>query len=285
MAIREHRENRIAAALIACVIVAGLASCGGEDGGNAAPNSASSPTPSPSSTPTPTDSTVEYIATQAPFGLTANQTFDVFGWDAWPAAPVPSTMQLRWNAATSEYELFEASYSGWARLRKIANAQDLYDIFSAAGALFPYRIVLSAPSTLHAPGTGIGDARIFQDSKASAFVAFGSATPSAAIPTIGSVTCSFGMDEAGSGSFVINYATGSVIGEVEPFWGTGGNPPQAQQITNAFFRPDSTRILSASYGAATDNLVEARLFGPAGGEIAVRSKGEVTGIMTGSCSN
>lgn len=264
--------------------VALLAACGGDDG-NSGPNSATAtPTPSPSPSATPTPNPVEYTTTSVPFGLTANRDFDVFGWDSWPASPAPSVVKLRWNASAIEYELSEAGNSEYARLRRRADSPINYDAFAANGSQLPFWVDLRATGGVPPASSSLGNARIFDNLSAKAYFAFGIATPTADIPVTGTLTCQFGEDEIGDGVIIFDFAAGTASGEVSPFWGTGGNPATYSDLAEVKYTPSEVPALSAKFGSNPENLLEARFYGAQASEIAVRSKGDVTGIMTGTCT-
>jgi hypothetical protein len=96
------------------------------------------------------------------------------------------------------------------------------------------------------------------------------------------MTCSFGLDEIGSGGLAFDLAAGTVSGWAEPFWGGGVR----HQLVQTSFAPGSTTF-AATFG--TDGLLEGRFFGPRAVNVAVRAKGggqgtaAVRGIMTGVC--
>lgn len=273
-------------AMVSCtaaLAIAALAACGGGDANSGPGPIGATPTPTPSPTPSP----VQYIATPVPFGLTEDRDLDIFGWDVWPASPVPSVIQLRWNAAAVEYELSETGNSQFARLRLRAGQDNPtnYDVFAADGSLLPISVSLLAPDSVPPAANFVGSARIFEGNSATAYFAFGIAMPIADIPTSGISTCQFGEDEIGNGSIIFDFTAGTASGQVSPFWDTAGTPTTYSTLTEVKYTPGEIPVLSASYGSDPDNLLEARLYGPQGAQIAVRAKGDVTGIMTGTCSS
>lgn len=269
--------RRVAIGVVLTLALPGLAACGG--GGTSSPSSGAvsqtaAPPPPPPPPPPP-----QYQTTAAPFGLTQSRDLDVFGWDEWPGSPVPSAMKLRWNSGTTEYEVQPAGSAEFARLRKLFNSPGTYDAFSSSGALLSYQLVLFAPT-----GTSyVGDARIFSGGKAQNFVAFGIGTPEAGLPTSGRKRCEFALDEIGNGVLLVDFGAGTASGTVDPFWLFPGNVPRYDIPQSAISR-SAPATISSPYGTEAGNLIEARFFGPNGEQIGVRSKGRVTGIMTGNCT-
>ena len=142
-----------ATAVLACST---LAACGGDDRNARPTGGALAPTPAPSPTPTPTPPP-QYTATPVPFNLTQSRTFDILGWDSWPSAPTPSTIQFRWNAAIGKYEVLAPGYADWSRLEAL---QDLrfggpphdYDVFGSGGTKLPFYMIVWAPPHRSAGG-------------------------------------------------------------------------------------------------------------------------------------
>jgi len=270
--------RRVAVGMLLAAALPGLAACGG--GGSASAPTSAVPPPAPPPAPPPPPPTA-YRATVAPFGLTQSRDLDVFGWDQWPATPVVSTMKLRWNASTSEYEVQPAGATEFARLRALANSTFSYDVFSMAGALLPYTMVLEAPPTLKGLNF-VGEARIFDNPSVRNFVAFGLATASADLPVSGQKTCDFSLDEIGDGHLIVDFGANTATGYVEPFWSTQGGAPPQYAFAATLSRSDEATV-SATYGTAGTDVVEMRFFGPQAAEVGVRSKGKVTGVMIGTC--
>ncbi|QPC98158.1 hypothetical protein [Qipengyuania soli] len=261
----------------ALLAILSLTACGDDDA-NSGPGSIGA---TPSTSPTPTPSPVLYTATEVPFGLTQNRDFDILGWDGWPTSPTPSVIQLRWNATAVEYEMSENGDAQFKRLRLRAGTQSAYDVFAADGSKLTFMVDLRASAAPHS----VGNLRIFEGSQAKAYAAFGIGTVAADIPSTGIFTCDFGEDEVGDGSVIFDFSSGVVSGWVRPFWGNGANPPPSLSLTQVAYTPDKTPILDAKFGNSPDNRLEARFYGLQASQIAVRTKGEVTGIMTGVCSS
>lgn len=246
----------------------------------------SSPTPTPTPTSTPTSPT-QYPATPVPFGLTGSRTFDILGWDSWPVAPRPSEIQFRWNAAINKYEILAPGYADWSRLEA---QQDLrfdgtpyqFDVFGSDGTKLPFYMPLWVPR--HPPPAGgyVGNARIFEINSARAYFAFGIATDPGDVPASGTMTCSFGEDEIGTGTVTFDPGARTVSGWVEPFWGGGVR----YDLVQTSCAPGATTF-AATFGTA--GVLEGRFFGPRAVNIAVRANGggpglaAVRGIMTGVC--
>ena len=273
-----RRALLCATAVLACST---LAACGGDDDAGPArsplaPTRVPPPAPAPAPTPSP------YIATPVPFRLTQSWTFDVFGWDSWPSAPTASAIEFRWNATTGKYEVRETPSADWNRLEALTSRFDgpplQYDVFGSGGTKLPYIIPLWAGM----PDGYVGSARIFENSRARAYFAFGIATDPGDVPVSGTMTCRFGEDEIGDGQLTFDLASATVSGWAEPFWGGGVR----YGLVQTSFAPGATTF-AFSFGA--DGVMEGRFFGPRAINIAVRAKGggrgfaAVTGIMTGEC--
>lgn len=251
----------------------------------AAPATASRPrTAPPASPPIPTPP--QYTATPAPFDLTQSQSFDILGWDAWPSAPTQSTVQFRWNAAISKYEVLAPGYADWNRLEALQDLQSgaprhHYDVFASDGPQLPFSMIVVAPPNGPPADGYVGNARIFERSFARAYFAFGMATQPSDLPISGTMTCSFGEDEIGEGVMTIDPAAGTLAGWVRPFW-----LDIRYELVQASVTPGSTSF-NATFGIG--GVIEGRFFGPRAVNIAVRAKGGgqgfavVSGIMTGVC--
>jgi hypothetical protein len=216
-----------------------------------------------------------------PFNLTQSRTLDVLGWDSWPSAPTPSAIQFRWNAAIGKYELLAPGYAAWSHLEA---RQDLrfglppyeYDVFGSDGTKLPFGMIVWAPPHLPPADRYVGNARIFdEDSFARASFAFGIATAPGDVPVSGTRTCSFGEDEIGAGRLTFDLSAGTVSGWAEPFWFN-----VRYDLIQTSFAPGATTF-AATFGP--DGVLEGRFFGPRAVNVAVRSKGGVSGIMTGVC--
>jgi hypothetical protein len=274
------RRSRCSLPALALLAVLPLTACGGGGGGgNGGGSTAIVTPPMPSPTPSPTPTPSQYRATDGPFQLTQSRDLDVFGWDSWPSAPAPSTIQIRWDAVGVGYEMMASVFAERGFLKALASAQRTYDVLTASGAKLPFTVILEAPDSSGFPLRHVGDARIFGAS-ALAFVAFGIATAPGDLPSTGLRVCSFGMDEIGSGDLTVNLATGAVSGSVEPFNAPAGSSSPKLPI-QATYSPGTT--LSAAYGTDAANGLDARFFGPQAAEIAVRAKGAISGIMLGTC--
>lgn len=266
-----HRRRSLLRVVL-CVVLA--AAC---DSPRAPTSPSSSPTPeSPIPTPTPPP---QSTATPVPFNLTQSRTLDILGWDSWPSAPTPSTLQFRWNAAIGKYEVLAPGYADWSRLEAL---QDLrfggtphnYDVFGSGGTKLPFYMVVWAPPHGWPADGYVGNARIFESSSARASFAFGIATAPGDVPVSGTMTCSFGEDEIGWGRLTFDLAAGTVSGWAEPFWAA-----VRYQLVQTSFAPGATTF-AATFGT---NGLEGRFFGPRAVNVAVRAKGDVSGIMTGVC--
>lgn len=276
----------------ACLAIALLSSCGGDDGNGQAPPAGGTPTPTPTTTPTPTPPpSITYIDTPAPLGLTESTTFDVFGWEYHLNTLFPATAKFRWNASAKRYEIQYSrttnGYEGWAffRLRAGTNNHD-FDAFPLDGivngvSMLPYEGTFLAPPPTGSSPKYVGDGIVFGEWVDTTFFAFGAATTKEAIPQSGIATCDFGWgtDDVGDGRVVIDYSGASATGWIRPYWG----PPTQIELTSVAFMPNDEIIVRATFGGKASNLMEARLYGPSGQEIAVRAKGDVQGIMTGFC--
>jgi hypothetical protein len=230
--------------------------------------------------PTPTPTVPPQVVTTVPFGLTESGTFDIVGWDSWPAAPVPSGIKFRWNASISRYEVLPPGYDDWNRLE--ARTPYEYDVFASNGTKLPFYMPLWVPPSLPPAGGYVGNARIFEGSSARAYFAFGIATDPIDVPINGTMTCSFGEDEIGEGALTFDLARGTLFGSVSPFWAS----VQHQLVQTSFAR--GATMFAATFGSG--GVLEGRFFGPGAVNIAVRAKGggagftAVTGIMSGACS-
>ena len=153
-----------------------------------------------------------------------------------------------------------------------------YDLFGSGGTKLPFHMIVWAPPH-RAPTNGyVGNARIFEDSSARAYFAFGIATEPGDVPVSGTMTCSFGEDEIGTGRLTFDFAPGTMSGWAEPFWAN-----VRYQVGQTRFAPGATTF-AAAFG--TDGVLEGRFFGPRGVNVAVRAKGGgqgLSGIMTGVC--
>jgi hypothetical protein len=280
---RMTQAERAVLALVGCVCVLFAVGCGQD----LPPLPTPTPTP-PSSTPTPAPPTPvplsPYTATPIPFNLTENRTFDILGWDSWPGAPKPSAIQFLWNAANNKYEVLPPGYYDWNRLealRRLDGPPLLYDVFGNDGAKLAFQMLVFAPPLGWPADGSVGNARIFEGSRAVAFFAFGIATAPGDVPTNGTMTCVFGEDEIGGGGLTFDLAAGTVSGWAEPFWS-----PVRYDLVQTSFTAGATTF-SATFGVG--GVLEGRFFGPRAVNVAVRARGggtglsAVTGIMTGTC--
>jgi hypothetical protein len=229
----------------------------------------------------------EYVATPVPFNLTQSRTFDVLGWDSWPSAPTPSAIQFRWNAAIGKYEILAPGYADWSRLEAVQDVRfggtpHEYGVFGNGGTKLPFSVLLYAPPNRPPADGYVGNARTWENTFATAYFAFGTATAPGGVPVRGTMTCIFFEDEIGEGRLTFDLAAGTLSGWAEPFWGGGVRYGLAQTS----FAPGATTF-AATFG--TDGVLEGRFFGPRGENVAVRTKGggqgfaAVRGIMTGVC--
>ena len=259
----------VRATTVLALACSALAAC---DGRQVTSPTALRPTPTPALPPQPS-------TTPAPFGLTESRTFDILGWDSWPATPAPSAIQFRWNATIRRYEVLRPGYDDWNRLE--ARTSFEYDVFGSNGTKLPFYMPLWAPPTPPPTGGYVGNARIFENSSARAFFAFGIATDPADVPVTGTMTCRFGEDEIGDGELTFDLTRGTMSGSVAPFWAN-----VRYQLQQTSFAPGATTF-AARFGTA--GILEGRFFGPGAVNMAVRSKGggadfaAVTGIMAGVC--
>ena len=188
-----RRALLCATAILACSTLAG---CGG-DAGNAGPTVGGPPAPSP--IPTPTPQPPQYTATPVPFNLKQSRTLDIWGWDSWPSAPTPSAIQFRWNAEVGKYEVFAPAYADWSRLEalqsRFGDTPREYGVFGSGETKLPFDMLVSAPPHRPPPDGYVGNASIFETSRARAFFAFGIATQPGGVPVSGTMTCTFAEDE------------------------------------------------------------------------------------------
>ena len=274
--------RRVLLCATAVLVGSTFAACSSDDGSEGSTGGAAAPLTAPSPTPTPP----QYTATPAPFNLTQSRTFDILGWDSWPSAPTPSTIQFRWNAAIGQYEVLAPGYADWSRLEAL---QDLqfgglpyhHDVFGSGGTKLPFWMLVWAPPMPPAERRDVGNARIFESGSARAWFAFGIATAPGDVPVSRTMTCSFGEDEIGEGVLTFDLAAGTVSGWAQPFWVN-----VRYQLVQTSLAPGATTF-AATFG--TDGVLEGRFFGPQAVNVAVRAKGggqfseAVTGIMTGVC--
>ena len=269
--------RRVLLCATAVLVGSTFAACSSDDGSEGSTGGAAAPLTAPSPTPTPP----QYTATPVPFDLTQSRTFDILGWDSWPSAPTPSTIQFRWNAAIGKYEVLAPGYADWTRLEALEDRSGgpshHHDVFGSGGTKLPfYMLVRAQPADRY-----VGNARIFEGSSARAWFAFGIATAPGDVPVRGTMLCSFGEDEIGGGEVSLDLATGTVSGWAEPFWAN-----VRYQLVQTSFAPEATTF-ATTFG--TDGVLEGRFFGPQAVNVAVRAKGggqfseAVTGIMTGVC--
>ena len=268
------------ALLCATAVLAGsvLAACRADDR-NAEPTGgigALGPAPSPLPTPTPAP---QYTATPVPFDLTQDRTFDILGWDDWPSAPTPSTVQFRWNAAIGRYEVLALGHADWSRLEARhahgGEAPHAYDVFESGGTQLPFYMIVSAPPHRAPADLYVGNARIFEGVHAHSYFAFGLATQPGDVPVTATTTCTFGEDEIGEGALTVDFAARTASGWVAPFWGNA-----RYQLVQTSVTPGAATF-AATFG--TEGVLEGRFFGPRAVNVAVRAKGAVSGIMTGEC--
>lgn len=182
------------------------------------------------------------VTTTVPFGLTESRTFDILGWDFWPAAPAPSAIKFRWNASISRYEVLPPGYDDWNRLE--ARTPFEYDVIGSNGTKRPCVMPLWVPPSVPPVSGYVGNARIFEGSSARAYFAFGIATDTTDVPIIGTMTCSFGEDEIGDGSLTFDLARGTVFGSVSPFRAS----VRHQLVQTRFARGATT--CAATFGSA-----------------------------------
>lgn len=268
--------------LVLALALAPLTACGPDGSSSSASGSASTPAPTPSSSPTPSPSTagVQYVATPVPFGLTASRSFDVLGWDSWPASPTPTTVQFRWNATTGKYEILEPVYAVWGHLEHRQDSTGMaFDVFKDDGTKLPFFLPLGTVYPY------VGDARIFEGTTARSFFAFGIATAAGDVTSAGTKICSFATDEIGSGEIIFDLGAGTATGWVEPFWYLAGQSLPRYPLQTSFARGATT--FSATFGSG--GVLDGQFFGPQAVNIAVRVKGggtgfgAVSGILTGTC--
>ncbi|WP_265571359.1 hypothetical protein [Sphingomicrobium nitratireducens] len=259
-------------ATLAILLGAALVSCGGE--GNSAPGtSVNNPAPAPAPTPS------QYVSTPVPFGLTADQTFDVLGLDDWPANPVNSQINLRWNNASKTYEIQRGGSATWNVLRQLVGGTNEFDVVDPGGALAPYQVWLLARNPASLFGRYTGEARLFDGTTDLAYIAFGIGTAAGDIPTSGTRTCRLGDYDTIEGELTINFTTGKVSGTIGPYiWGT------TYPLTDATFKPSDAVSITAAYGEDAGNLFEAAFYGPDASDIAIRMTGEASGVLTGPCT-
>ena len=242
------------------------------------------PMPEPSPVPGPA-SQPQYTATPVPFNLRESRTFSVLGWDSWPGAPTASVLQFRWNAAIGKYEVLAPGHVDWSRLEALQDFQFQetpyqYDVFGSDGTELPFHMVVSAPPHRWPTDGYVGHAHSFEGS-VSSYYAFGIPTEPGDVPVRGTMTCSFGEDEIGSGELTFDLAAGTVSGWAEPFWSNF-----RYELAQAKFARGATDF-SLTFGA--DGVMEGRFFGSRAVNVAVRAKGGgqgfsgVNGIMTGVC--
>jgi hypothetical protein len=276
-AIHQPGFRHLLSALVTCGGVLVATGCDRELPRSAEPSAPTAPSSSPAPTPTPTPP-AQYVATPVPFNLTESRMFDILGWDSWPAAPVPSATQFRWNAAIAKYEVLAFGLGEWSRLEAKPTIYSVpydYDVFGSDGARLAFNMLVAAPLG------HVGNARIFEG-QARAFFAFGIATAPGDVPRSGTMTCDLGEDEIGGVGLTFDLAAGTVSGWAEPFWGGGIR----YQLVQTRFSPGATTF-SATFG--TGGVLDGRFFGPQAVNAAVRADGggsgfkAVRGIMTGTC--
>lgn len=270
-----RRALLCATALLACSALAGCR----DENRNAEPASgAGALGPAPSPTPAP-GSAPQYVETPVPFNLTQSRAFDTLGWDSWPSAPTSSTTGFRWNASIGRYEVLAPGYAGWSRLEakpdRFGYSPYEYDVFGGGGTKLPFYMLVFAPPHRGPADLFVGNARLFDGVRAHSYFAFGLATEPRDVPVTGTMSCTFGEDEIGWGELVVDLDARTVSGWVHPFWGNA-----QYQLTHMSF-PAGATTAAATFG--TDGVLEARFFGPRAANLAVRAKGGVTGIMTGTC--
>ena len=276
-----RRALLYATAVLVCSL---LGACGGNDRDTGPGESVVAPTPTPTPAPTPPPPP-QHTATPAPFNLTESRAFDIWGWDSWPSAPTPSTIQLRWNAATGNYEVRAPGYADWSRLEALSNSFGgppfQYDVFGSGGTQLPFDMLVVAPPHIGPTNGHVGNARIFEGSNARAYFAFGIATAPADVPVSGTMTCIFGEDEIGDGELTIDFGARTVSGWARPFWAD-----VRYQLVQTSLTPGAATF-ATTFG--TGGVLEGRFFGPRAANIAVRAIGGgqgaagVSGMMTGAC--
>ena len=186
-----------------------------------------------------------------------------------------------------KYEVLPPGYAEWSQLEAVESSfggpPHQYDVFGSGGAKLPFYMVLLAPPSVGPRDGYVGNARIFEGNRATAYFAFGIATGSGDVPVNDAMTCSFGEDEIGGGELTVDPGARTVTGWVEPFWAQVRYPLLTTSVI-----PGATTF-AATFG--TDGVLEGRFFGPRAVDVAVRAKGggqgfaAVTGIMTGRCSS
>ena len=258
----------LSAMVLACSTFSG---CGDNDnaGRDGGPMPEPSPVPGPASQP-------QYIATPVPFNLTESRTFSVLGWDSWSSTPTASVFQFRWNAAIGKYEVLGPGQADWGRLEALRDSYQ-YDVFGSDGIELPFHMGVSAPPHRWPTDGYVGHA--YSDGSVSSYFAFGIPTEPGDVPLRGTVTCSFGEDEIGSGELTFDLAGGTVSGWAEPFWGN-----VRYELVQTKFARGATNF---AFQFGVDGVLEGRFFGPRAVNVAVRAKGggrgDLRGIMTGVC--
>jgi hypothetical protein len=256
---RRHRQG--VNGLAASVLLA-LASCGGGEGSD---NQAPSPAPAPAPTPTPSPSPPPTTQFSIPFNLTSDFTFDVFGWqgDGTGAVAPATQVGFRWNAQTTSYEVMMPNQE-WGRLTGSASP---YSIYNPNGTKQPYDIsvrwnvptieganprtpVYAARANV-APSTPPGNSAIF---------AYGIPTQAGDVPQAGTRTCTYNVDDDGSGTLVFDLATGLLTGHLQQYYATD------YALSPSQFTPGATTF------TATGPLgpIEGRFYGPQGREAVIR---------------
>ena len=252
-----------AVAVLACVMP-GLAACGGEDGnGGAPPTAVVTPTPPPS--PPPPSVPTETALFDTPFGLTSDTTFDIFGWQGSESGWVPATqINMRWNAATNSYEVMLPDQQ-WGRL--VGTVQP-YPIMNQDGSRQPADLSFNfAPHSVEGAGPSLATPRYLYGASTTLgaklnydWFVFGRVTASEEMPTSGTKTCKFNVDDNGSGELSVDFGARTVTGSLDEFYGSPYAIPMA-----------SFALGAASFSTPGPNgPIDAQFFGPNADELVVR---------------
>jgi hypothetical protein len=266
-----NRINSLpATSVVLALAIASLTACGPD--GSSSGATASSPAPTPTSAPTPTPTPTPAGPTAqfaAPFGLTASRALDVFGFQSPPTGPsAPATgVGFRWNAQSSSYELMMPGYA-WARLT--VSSPGSYEVYADA-VKQPFGAILQLGPTNQGLPDNVATphyahrASIF-GTGGSALFAFGLFAAAGEVPLTGTRTCSYDIDDDGTGTLVLDLATGNLTGHLKDFYGPDYTLPPTH------FTPGSTTF------TATGPLgpIDGQFFGPGAQEVAVRWTSKTT---------